>query len=91
MRRSLERDLFASVLKEYEVSWGGFVPESDKVYYVGIGCELAEIKYFWHSKFFRPAAERRRYECFHGRAATRVPAGPKDLIIYEGDVLVVGP
>lgn len=87
----VERDMFASVLPDYTVDWADFSADTNKVYYVGVGCEIGAINYLWHTKFFRPTKEKTKYRCFRGVKSVRIPAGTNTLTLYEGDVLAIGP
>ncbi len=76
------------VPKEYTIRWEeGFTPESGAVYYVGLGCEIERITYFFHSKYFS-------FECnpnsaFIVHSVSLNPLKDRSVItIYKGDVVL---
>ncbi|MBN1254200.1 MAG: hypothetical protein JXA50_02900 [Deltaproteobacteria bacterium] len=68
------------VLIEYKLEWEeGFKPDPEAVYYVGLGCEIEEIKYFYHTKFL--------YRHLVAHSVSLKPLADRHIItIYKGDI-----
>jgi hypothetical protein len=73
-------------IPEYKINWSNsFVFDEDTIYYAGIGCEIKEISYFYHTKFFY------RGDCFKTHKTILTPFKHMEYItIYKAIVSVGG-
>ncbi len=71
----------------YEIKWiNGFVLDRDDWYYMGFGCRIEKITYYYHSRytnFFKDSS------LFEVSTLSTTPADNQSVIIYKCDVHLI--